>query len=264
MYYKKMMSDILSDLEERKRLLEQELERAPLGSLNIREQDGNHYYMIRFPKEGNRKKIHRNGITSEKSLVYSLVRKKYLKEALKRIDRDINVIRTALDKYLEINEEAVMAPFLERFPELEPGIRFGHKSDEAWAEDYSAPEDFHEEGRKSTAASGVNMRSKSEIIIACRLEYYKIPYRYEEQIQHPDINRVPDFKIRRPRDGKIIYWEHVGMVNDEGYMEDLPQKLTEYEVNGIVPWDNLILTYDKDNNGIDTRIIDGMIQGWLL
>lgn len=264
MVYKEILNNIIEELYELKERYSKELENAPIGELNIKWQNDRHYFSVRIPKEGNRKKVRRKGISSDMDQVMQLVRKKYLKGALKRLERDIYVIKTAIDKYQEINEEAVMESFLERYPELEPGIRYGLQSDEAWAADYTMPENFHEESRKSTAATGIDMRSKSEIIIASRLDFFKIPYRYEEQTRHPDLNRIPDFTIRRPRDGKIVYWEHVGMVNDEGYMEDLPRKLTEYEVNGIVPWDNLILTYDKDNNGIDVRIIDGMIHGWLL
>ena len=41
-------------------------------------------------------------------------------------------------------------------------------------------------------------------------------------------------------------------------------KFVEYENSGIVPWENLIVTYDTEDGGIDARIIEGMIIGWLL
>jgi hypothetical protein len=37
-----------------------------------------------------------------------------------------------------------------------------------------------------------------------------------------------------------------------------------YEEYGIVPWSNLILTYDDASGGIDVKLVDGLIRGWLL
>ena len=264
MIYREMLNTILSELEERKRRLEVELKSAPAGALNIRSQNGRNYYSVRYPKVGNRKKVYRKGISGDKRLVRALVRKKYLEQAVAGVEKDIHLIRKVLKEYVDTNEESVMHGFLERYPELRNCIYGGRQSDREWASDYMPVQGLHDENLKSTSASGAKMRSKGELIIAGRLDYYHIPYRYEDQYRHPDLDRVPDFKIRRPRDGKIIYWEHFGLVNDEGYMENTGLKLTEYEVHEIVPWDNLIITYDQKDGGIDVRIIDAMIQGWLL
>lgn len=259
-----MLNSILRELEERKRRLETELKTAPPGALNIRTQNGKNYYSVRYPKTGNRKKVYRKGISGDKQLIRALVRKKYLEQAIEGTQKDIQIIRKALSGYVDTNEESVMMGYLERYPELRAHIYGGRQSDREWASDYTPAYGLHGENLKSTSANGIKMRSRGEIIIAGRLDYYHIPYRYEDQYKHPDLDRVPDFKIRRPRDGKIIYWEHFGLVNDDEYMKGTGLKLTEYEVNGIVPWDNLIITYDQIDGGIDVRIIDAMIQGWLL
>ena len=41
-------------------------------------------------------------------------------------------------------------------------------------------------------------------------------------------------------------------------------KLERYREYGITPWDNLILTYNFSGGGFNTRLIDSMIEGWLL
>jgi hypothetical protein len=33
---------------------------------------------------------------------------------------------------------------------------------------------------------------------------------------------------------------------------------------GIVPWDNLIVSFSQADNGINEKLIDALIQGWLL
>lgn len=264
MLYRQMLENIHKEMTERKQLLTRELADSPRGELNIRTQRGKNYFTIRIPKGGNKKKTERIGITGNKPLVMRLVRKRYLEEAIKRLDRNIKVIETAIAKYVESDEQSVMSELIIRYPELRKGLYKDALSDEEWASDYTPAYGLHGENLKSTSANGIKMRSRGEIIIAGRLDYYHIPYRYEDQYKHPDLDRVPDFKIRRPRDGKIIYWEHFGLVNDDEYMKGTGLKLTEYEVNGIVPWDNLIITYDQIDGGIDVRIIDAMIQGWLL
>ena len=262
MIYREMLKNIVSEMYERKSLLQFELDKAPVGSLNIRRQNGKLYYIHHIPKGGNRKKEARIYI-NDYSLIRSLFRKRYLVKAIKLIDKDIVVIEKALAHYKEVDESSVMREDLERFPELAACLYQGGQSDEEWAADFAKATNFYREGLKSTSSSGVDMRSAGEIIIASRLEHFGIPYRYEAKVNHPDVDRRPDFTIRRPRDGKIIYWEHLGMTGNEEYMRGNELKFVEYENNGIVPWDNLIITYNKKDGGIDVKIIDAMIQGWL-
>ena len=40
------------------------------------------------------------------------------------------------------------------------------------------------------------------------------------------------------------------------------EKLSVYEENGIVPWDNLIITYDKDGS-IDLSIAEALAKAML-
>ncbi|MDY4404350.1 hypothetical protein [Blautia sp.] len=40
-------------------------------------------------------------------------------------------------------------------------------------------------------------------------------------------------------------------------------EVKDYE-HGIVPWKNLIMTYDNADGGLDIRMVDAMITAWLL
>ena len=264
MTHRKELERIRKILLERKGALENELRTLPEGTLYCsRRKDWWVYYQL-LPKKGNRKKEKRIGISRDTEQIFGLVRKRYITKALGRIDKDIKVVDMALRHYTDIDEASVMAKFLAKHPELSDGIYHGRQRDEAWADDYERQQDFYAEKRKHTAADGTSMLSKNEMYIAARLEFYGIPYRYEDSVAHPDVDRIPDFKIRRTRDGKIIYWEHLGLTGDDGYMKGNELKLTEYENSDIVPWDNLIITYDTPDGGIDGKIIDAMIHGWLL
>ena len=264
MIHRQELNRIRSVLEDNRADLEKELNSLPQGQLYCLQKNGRWFYYELFPKKGNRKKEKRVGITEDMDKVFALVRKSYIRKALDIIGKDIKVLDMAIKHYVDFDEETVMSKLLDKHPELSEGIYHGQQSDEAWADDYERQKEFYENGRTSTSAKGVEMRSKNEVYIASRLDHYKIPYRYEASVPHPDVSRIPDFTIRRPRDGKIIYWEHLGKIGDSDYRSGNELKFIEYENSGIVPWDNLIVTYDTSDGGIDAKLIDAMIQGWLL
>ena len=60
-----------------------------------------------------------------------------------------------------------------------------------------------------------------------------------------------------------ILWEHLGMMDDEIYVEKAIQKITTYEQNGIFPGENLILTYETKKNPLNQKTIMRMIQHYL-
>lgn len=264
MVHRQELDRIRSVLKENKADLESELKTLPQGQLYCLQRNGRWFYYELFPKKGNRKKEKRVGITGDVDKIFALVRKYYITRAVALVEKDIKVLDMAIKHYADFDEESVMAKLLDKHPELSEGIYHGQQSDEAWADDYERQKDFYDKDLKDTSAKGIKMRSKNEVYIASRLDHFHIPYRYEASVPHPDVDRVPDFTIRRPRDGKIIFWEHLGKTGDKGYMSGNEIKFIEYENAEIVPWDNLIVTYDTPDGGIDAKIIDAMIQGWLL
>lgn len=54
------------------------------------------------------------------------------------------------------------------------------------------------------------------------------------------------------------------MMDIENYRFKNQQKLIDYEKAGIVPWDNLIVTYDMTGGGLQADLIEALIKSWLL
>ena len=54
------------------------------------------------------------------------------------------------------------------------------------------------------------------------------------------------------------------MPGNEKYMKHHKSKLDIYESLGIVPWDNLIVTYDSKDGNLDLRIIESEINNKLI
>ncbi len=63
---------------------------------------------------------------------------------------------------------------------------------------------------------------------------------------------------------RFYLWDHCGMMDVPSYREDNKKKLREYEEAGIVPWDNLIVTYDTVEGGLRGDLVEAMIKCWLL
>lgn len=263
MIYKDEFERIRRSMTDRRLDLVDELNYLPEGELYIREDNGLHNFYQRFRRTGNRKKERRKGIKKDPELLNALVRKKYVTEAIAMLEKDIAAAEELLRIYVPADENSVMEGFAKKYPELADGIYHGVSGLQEWADEWRGSSDFHEEHLTSTAADGTPRRSKGELLIGSQLDQYKIPYRYEA-LAHPDLPYRPDFMIRRPKDGKVFFWEHLGLVNDRDYMTASRRKLEAYEDVGIVPWDNLIITYDQADGGINEKLIVAMIQGWLL
>lgn len=255
---------IQSELISRRDHLTEELAQLPVGELYCYKSHGVECYSERFPVKGNTKKEHKKGIKKDRDRLFRLVRKQYVTKAIALLDKDIKAIDTLLRWYKPADENSVMQGFIEKHPELTEGIYYGKMSYTDWADQFEGNNDFHNDSLKSLAADGSKRRSLGEIVIGSRLDYYGIPYRFEAPIDHPDIAYVPDFTIIRPRDGKTIYWEHLGKVNDREYLEYNKHKFDFYERYGIVPWDNLIVSFSQQDYGINEKLVDGLIHGWLL
>lgn len=98
---------------------------------------------------------------------------------------------------------------------------------------------------KYKTGEGIKIRSKSERVIANRLEKYMIPYRYEAKLSLDGINCYPDFTILK-NDGSLILWEHLGLADNQDYAFNAYRKLENFRKHGFVQHKNLICTYEND------------------
>ncbi len=264
MFYKNELERIERDLIERKADLIQELNSLPDGELLCTDQEGYRRYMQRIPAKGNRKKEHRYGVKRQPEVLNGLVRKEYVTDTLKIIDQNIRAVELACKRYKPIDENTVMKQFLDKYPELVSGIYHGMIDPEEWVKQFSRIDNYHPENLKHVAYDGTESRSKNELYIASRLDHHGIIYRWDCPTGIPGMKSVPDFTILRRRDWRILYWEHYGMMDIPKYNRQNKIKRAEYERFGIVPWDNLIETYDATGGRMRADIIEAMIKCWLL
>ncbi len=84
-------------------------------------------------------------------------------------------------------------------------------------------------GRIYQTLSGDMVRSKSEVIIANILFERGIPFEYEKCLSVDGKSYSPDFSITR--NGCTLFWEHLGLLEQDDYNNDWNEKRAMYEAH---------------------------------
>ena len=124
---------------------------------------------------------------------------------------------------------------------------------------------FAEAEKPYSTLAGIFVRSKSEVMIANALYINKLSFTYEKPLFLPNADRpiYPDFTITAPCQKKTIYWEHLGLMDNESYREKWHQKERRYAAAGISPRaGNLIITQESHSSPFDLDAVIGKIA-WL-
>jgi len=99
-------------------------------------------------------------------------------------------------------------------------------------------------------------------------------YAYEDKLKLESEGRTikPDFTIENLENGRIFYWEHLGMLARDDYRQKWNKKLQGYLNDGFVLSskakgnDNrvLIVTEDNASGGVDSQYFDELVQTIIL
>jgi hypothetical protein len=111
---------------------------------------------------------------------------------------------------------------------------------------------------------GERVRSKSEKILADYFYRNNILYKYEKPVYLAGYGTVyPDFTFLSKRLRKEIYWEHEGMMDKPEYAIKAVKKLNSYHMNGIIPGERLILTFETEQDVLDSRVVSDLVDKYL-
>lgn len=262
--YKKLLEDFMQSHEQLRANYIKELKSLPPGRLiGTKYKDRFQYYQWKKTDDG----CIRRGIGKNKQLVAKLARKEYLKKALPLLEADIVTLQTAMNKYIAFNPESIISGMSNVYKSL-PQSYFTDKpvmcdSLHKWMNEPFDQSDYNLQEKTQITTRGLKVRTKSELLIAEMLHSYNIAFRYEQRIYIGGHRYAPDFTIKLA-DGRIVYWEHCGMTHDALYMHRHYEKLRRYQSADIVPWQNLIVTYDDENGKINLQIVESEIKNKLL
>lgn len=201
-------------------------------------------------------------------LVFELKYRRMLEEAIATIKSNLQVQESVLKKYKAYDPAALMRrlgntyqdmPLLLYRPELQEPNRDG-------LENYQLKK--WENERKQRSSFGMKFRSKSEAVIAELIHAAGIPFFSEPKLilkdEYGKAKTVyPDFVFQPPH-RETLYWEHFGRMDSQQYRSDNFEKLSLYHYNDILPPNNLIITMDSKDGGLDIAAINRIITGQLM
>ena len=257
---KEKIEKVLAELEDRLKLANIELKMCPEGTLSFVKRDGRGTFFQIINSGGKRL---RKSINKAPDFIRGLARKEYLINETKLLEKNIKALRDVMKSRVEPSPDNVLRSISRHLQGIPEEYFFPEENKDSWASQPYEMSNYKPEEKKHTTSRGLKVRSKSEVLIAEMLYIFNIQFRYEQVIRINGIVLVPDFTIKLP-DGRIFYWEHCGLMSSKEYREHQKWKMEIYEKGDIVPWKNLIVTYDDEEGNINVGIIESEIKNKLI
>lgn len=258
-----IMKEFLTQEHKRLETVRMELEKCPRGLLYQQTKGKKTYYIQSYYEKG--QQIHK-GISSEPELVIGLIKRELLEKELKSLENNEKQIEACLKNIQNFQLYTEIEKLQKRCPSVTEEMvseALKPKTVSAWEQEEFEQSNYKVEERRQRTRRGLKVRSKSELLIAESLYEYSLPFRYEQILYIQDKAFAPDFTILKA-DGTLVYWEHFGLTNTKEYLEHQMYKLRMYASKDIVPWKNLIITYDDPSGNVDLRIIRAEIENKLM
>lgn len=206
---------------------------------------------------------------ANRKLAEELAYKKYLTCKLNEIQTEQNAIRAYL-KHHSPNyglSDQMLSPENRYSELLAPHFAPRHSNTEdfeRWSKASYETNPNHRENLIHPTNLGFSVRSKSEAMIAMALHFNCVPFRYESALSLDNITLYPDFTIFHPVTGRIIYWEHFGLIDNPDYQMQYLSKIRHYITNGIYPSIDLITTYETSERPLSLETLDQVISFFAL
>ena len=247
-------------------------ENSPDGSLIYQKNHGADQFMRYHHVNG---EAVREVITNDENMKRKLAQKEFAKRSLDVLTPNVELLEKIIGKITPYNPDDIlmsMGKAYHKLPEdnfferarLIPGLHLEGETEERiarhkeWgAQDY-IQSDYLPQYKRIKTSKGLYVRSKSEALISETLYRYGIPHRYEQEQIMDDMFIAPDFTFEDYTRSQF-YWEHLGKMDDPEYAERNFRKMRRYYDAGLIPGDNLILSFDR-NGTIDMKYIEGIVE----
>ena len=218
-------------LERMQKLLQGRIDRLPAGEVVTKNSKGKKYYYLR---QGNELV----SLNRDKRKVAFVERLK-LEKRLRVVEHNLPIIKTTVRRLKPAMDESAL-----------------------WEGFVDDSGDFLQEEKKHLY-KGRYYRSKSEVIIAQMLMSYDLEFKYEAALKHNGRTLYPDFVVRRA-DGRVIIWEHFGMMENQIYRSKVYEKIEMYYDEGFYLWDNFVASFDETSGSINMDTVEKIIRIYLI
>ncbi len=259
------MDSLFQELEHRRTRLEQAIDfcrkhsdGVPEGHLRIDQtRQTPKFYLINDQAPGVhylRKK--------DKELATRIAQREYGEKVIRRAEAELRAIDSFCSRFEKDRADDV---FTTLKPVRQALIRPALLDDELyvrrWLEQEFETNPSFPEGKRFQTRQGQMVRSKVELMQANVYDEFGIPYKYECKLTLRDGTVCyPDFTALHVPTRRVIYHEHVGMMDDPDYRRKTMSKIAAYGKNGIYVGKNLILTFDTQENPFDLEVFRAMVK----
>ncbi len=257
-----LMKELLARIERLEMAVEsakEMLKDAPEGSLKINNgKDRTRYYHITRKGDSKGRYIH----TSENELLTRLAQKDYAQKMIIEASRELTDTRAFLQSVEKNASESLYSSLHpKRRVLLDPILRNEDERIRYWNSLPYSVSTYEPEEKVFQTRRGEMVRSKSELLIADMYYELGIPYRYECALKLKKGKvKYPDFTLYHAGRRTVLYHEHLGLLDDEGYRERNMKKLRQYEESGICLGKNLIISWESENFPFNIQVFRKQIE----
>ncbi len=224
---KRIMSKLYWEMKGLEKAIEAELPHAP-GWIGRRRQRSGEEVQYWFHYEGGKCKAMRIPQEQEEEYAKLVNTMRYRAQELRNVKKQLKLLQNCLN-VLKID------------PEKEKN--YSKAAKQKVVNPVKVP---YAQNRRQPTLKGDLVRSKSEALLADLLYYHGIEYEYEKELVLNGQVIHPDFTIQLPG-GRVLYWEHLGMLGDPSYDRNWSYKSRIYAEKGISEGNGLIITRDVNN-----------------
>lgn len=263
-----MINDLKRRLEEQRRTVKKLEERhklyrkIPDGYLKVKISNGMYQYYFKEKDADEYKYIP----AKEQKYAAMIAQKQYESGIEKELRKNCELLEKLISNY---NPDALKGAYDKLCPGRKKIVTPIADTDkmyvESWYRKYPQQMNPYPEKGQYATDRGEMVRSKSEKILADLFYRKQIPYNYEPEIIFKDGSKVyPDFVLLNVRERKTYIWEHLGLASDDAYAKKNLKKIYQYEKNGYLPGEDLLISEETADMPLDLNLIRLKISKYLL
>ncbi|MGN0170069.1 MAG: hypothetical protein ACI39H_04820 [Lachnospiraceae bacterium] len=264
---KEQIEQRIEELSKTLDFIQREYEQLPEGRLRVCRQRGEkvrYYHNHSDVTSGNAVEQYLSW-EKEEQRICQLAQKQYLRTLRPVIEKELHELEHIKKYYTPEKKSKVYEQLTEERKKLvEPVFLSVQEQFERWKKQEYTQSSAYPEKLIFETDRGEMVRSKSELIIANLLfqEKNSLAYRYEEELFLKSSGRIvyPDFSVMSKKNAKVVYWEHVGMLDNIGYSEAFVRKINDYVKEGYKIGEDLILTFETSTIPLDISVVRRLIK----
>lgn len=251
----------IEELEKILLAVNKELKTAPKGYIRVSyKHKCPQYYLIMEPQDRNGTYLNKN----QTAIIKSILQRDYNKKLKKTLEEQLRVLKKCYANFSQEKLENIYSNTkIARQKYITPKLLTTAQFVQNWQAFRYTPKEIDPQLPVILTSAGLQVRSKSEVIIAETLTKLQVPFRYEAPRQIGGKNFHPDFTCLNIRTRQEFIWEHFGLMDNPEYVESTVWKIQFYRHHGYNLGENLILTFEDKKHPFTVLDAEEIIRAHL-